>query len=140
MAMNGKHPKAVEKDLDYYLSLPYRLAVVKSEHGDYVISYPELPGCVTQIDDLADLGSIAEEILAGWLELAIEDGQQIPEPEPTPEYSGKFLVRLPKSLHRALAEAARGDGVSLNAYVSAILADGPAWRARAGKDQLATRV
>jgi antitoxin HicB len=132
--------KAHLDDLAHDRSLPYRLEVVKSEHGNYVISYPELPGCVTQIDDLADLGPIAEEILAGWLELAIEDGQQIPEPEPTSEYSGKFLVRLPKSLHQALAEAARDEGVSLNAYITAILADGPAWRARAGMAQLATRV
>jgi predicted HicB family RNase H-like nuclease len=93
----------------------------------------------TRRDDLARYVSLPYrmevEILAGWLELALEDGQQIPEPEPTPEYSGKFLVRLPKSLHRSLAEAARSEGVSLNAYVTAILADGPAWRVPARKAQ-----
>lgn len=134
-------PRNVRRDdLSHYLSLPYRLQVVKSEHGDYVVSYPELPGCVTQVDDLADVGPIAGEILAGWLELALEDGQQIPEREPTPDYSGKFLVRLPKLLHRALAEAARDDGVSLNAYVIAILADVPAWRAEAGKTRFTSAV
>lgn len=75
-------PRNVRRDdLVHYLSLPYRLEVVESEHGDYVVSYPELPGCLTQVDDLADVGPIAEEILAGWLELALEDGQQIPEPK-----------------------------------------------------------
>lgn len=37
------------------------------------------------------------------------------------EYSGKFLVRLPKSLHRQLAEEAEREGVSLNQWITAIL-------------------
>ena len=31
-------------------------------------------------------------------------------------YSGRMLLRMPKSLHKRLAEEARGEGVSLNQY------------------------
>lgn len=33
-------------------------------------------------------------------------------------YSGKFTVRLPKSLHQALVERAEKEGVSLNLFVT----------------------
>ncbi len=32
------------------------------------------------------------------------------------EYSGKLMLRIPKELHQALAEAAKENGVSLNQY------------------------
>ena len=49
------------------------------------------------------------------------------EPPPTPisakAYSGKFIVRIPPEVHRALAIKAAEDGISLNRLVSAKLAD-----------------
>lgn len=49
----------------------------------------------------------------------------LPEPPVGPqrrEYSGKFNVRVPKSLHAALASEAEAEGVSLNQLVLAKLA------------------
>jgi len=49
----------------------------------------------------------------------------LPEPRLSPqrrEYSGKFNVRVPKSLHAALAREAEAEGVSLNQLVVAKLA------------------
>jgi predicted HicB family RNase H-like nuclease len=49
----------------------------------------------------------------------------LPEPTVGPrrrEYRGKFNVRLPKSLHAALASEAEAEGVSLNQLVVAKLA------------------
>ncbi len=50
---------------------------------------------------------------------------RMPEPPVGPErreYSGKFNVRVPKSLHAALASEAEAEGVSLNQLVVAKLA------------------
>jgi predicted HicB family RNase H-like nuclease len=50
---------------------------------------------------------------------------RLPEPLAGPqrrEYSGKFNVRVPKSLHAALASEADAEGVSLNQLVVAKLA------------------
>jgi predicted HicB family RNase H-like nuclease len=49
----------------------------------------------------------------------------LPDPPAGPqqrEYSGKFNVRVPKSLHAALASEAEAEGVSLNQLVVAKLA------------------
>lgn len=118
-------PQTVET----YAALPYRLEIAPGEHGCFVVRYPDLPGCITQVERIEDALPAAREILIGWIEIALEDGQTIPLPQHREEYSGKFLVRLPKSLHRALASAADAEGVSLNAYVTTLLAAGATWRA-----------
>ena len=51
-----------------------------------------------------------------WLAAALEDGYEIPEPTSDDEYSGQFKLRLPKSLHRALAENSKREGISMNQY------------------------
>jgi len=60
--------------------------------------------------------------MAGWLEISLEDGNPIPEPAPDEDYSGKFVARLPRSLHRQLVETAEREGVSLNQFVNVALA------------------
>lgn len=108
--------------LEEYLALPYRLEITPSEHGGFVVRYPELLGCVTQVERIDDAIPMAREILTGWLEIALEDGVEIPIPRTTDSYSGKFIIRMPKSLHRDLAERAETEGVSLNHYAVSVLA------------------
>jgi len=114
-----------EKNLEYYLSLPYTIEVIpdKDEDGQVTLfaRVVELPGCMTEADDFTELGEMIEDAKLSWLETALEDGQPIPEPRPIEGYSGKFVVRVPKSLHRELAEAAERDGVSLNTFVNVAL-------------------
>jgi predicted HicB family RNase H-like nuclease len=85
---------------------------------------------VRELPDVAEYGDTVEEAY----ELAIdtietvaaalaEQGKPMPSPhEPNDEYSGRITVRVPKSLHRDLAEAAETDGVSLNQLISGALA------------------
>ena len=54
--------------------------------------------------------------MEGYIETKLENGFDIPEPIQTENYSGKFVVRLPKSLHFKLAMEAEKEGVSLNQY------------------------
>lgn len=109
------------KPLSYYLGLEYPFVVVAHPDGDYVISFPDLPGCMTQVESLADVGPMAEEARDLWIETAYDHGIAIPPPSYPEEYSGKFNLRLPRSLHRSLAEAAERNGVSLNQYVVMLL-------------------
>ncbi len=113
--------------LEEYAALPYRLEITQGEHGNFVVRYPDLPGCITQVERLDDVIPAAREILTGWLEIALADGQAIPLPWQREKNSGKFMVRTPKSLHRALAAAASLDGTSLNSYVTTLLAAGETW-------------
>ncbi len=115
------------KPLGEYLALEYPFNVIADPDGGYVISFPDLPGCMTQVDSLEQVGPTAEEIRTLWLETAYaQEELEIPRPSYLDEYSGKFNLRLPRSLHRSLAEAAGREGVSLNQYVVSLLARGDA--------------
>ena len=116
---------ANRKPLEHYLDLQYPFVVHTDPDGGYVIVYPDLPGCLSQAETLDEIPDMAEDARTGWIETEYEEGRNIPEPSHQ-EYSGKFNVRIPKSLHRALADAAAQDGVSLNQYVVMLLSSGNA--------------
>ena len=48
-------------------------------------------------------------------------GEQIPEALAEKKFSGRFMVRIPSSVHRALATEAAEQGLSINRLVSAKL-------------------
>ena len=52
-----------------------------------------------------------------WKEISQEKGFFIPEPSNLKDYSGKFLLRIPKTLHKELTEKAVKENISLNQYV-----------------------
>ena len=56
-----------------------------------------------------------------WIETAYESGDDIPLPSTEVTYSGKLLLRMPKSLHRHLAEAAAREEIRLNQYILYLL-------------------
>lgn len=106
-----------------YMKFPYKLEIVADPtEGGYVASYPELPGCVTCADTIEDLILHAKDAKKAWLEAAMEEGITIPQPTKDDEYSGQFKLRLPKSLHRSLAEQSKQEGISMNQYCVYLLA------------------
>jgi predicted RNase H-like HicB family nuclease len=112
------------RKLEDYLALEYSFHVLADPEGGYVIEFPDLPGCMTQVDDLSELRSAAEEIRTLWIETEYAAGREIPPPSAPSSYSGKFNVRLPRALHRRLSHSADREGVSLNQYVVSILSAG----------------
>jgi antitoxin HicB len=115
---------STRRPLEDYLAFAYPFQVVADKEGGFLVCFPDLPGCFTQVDDVDDIGPMAEEIRTLWIETEYERGADIPLPTYPEEYSGKFNLRLPRSLHRHLAEAAEADGVSLNQYVVMLLTRG----------------
>lgn len=116
-----------EKDLDYYLALPYPIRVYPEADGSgYTAEVPDLPGCLTCADTLLEVWTLIEDAKRGWLELALADGDPISEPSlPLADetLSGKFTVRVSRSLHRKLIEQAKREGVSLNQFINITLAE-----------------
>lgn len=116
-----------EKKLEYYMALPYQIEIYPEEDGSgYTAAIPDLPGCVTSAPTIDALGDMIAEAKSLWLEVALEDGDYIPEPAPLEieEYSGRFVARLPRSLHRQLVQRATRENTSLNQLVVALLAEG----------------
>ncbi len=59
-------------NLQQVLATPFRFEVIPDEVSGYVIKYPDLPGCMTQIESLDELPVAAREIRALWLETEYE--------------------------------------------------------------------
>ena len=105
------------KTIDEYMKLPYKMEIIPDpDEGGYVISYPELPGCLSAGETIEKAINNAEDAKRVWFEAAIEDGLEINMPQALESYSGQFKLRIPKSLHKKLAEQARHEGISMNQY------------------------
>ncbi len=115
----------MSKDLNYYMSLPYRVEVVEDkEEGGYALHCPELSGCMTCADTIEQGFRMIEDAKREWFMACLEDGITIPEPSRLEDYSGQFKLRLPKSLHRLLAQRSDEEGVSMNQYCVYLLSKG----------------
>jgi predicted HicB family RNase H-like nuclease len=103
----------------------YSVVVVWSdEDGEYIATSPEWP-------DLSWLASSEPEAIGGLravirdaIGVLKEEGAPIPPPRPQPTYSGQVRLRMPKSLHQAMAARADQEGVSLNTLALTYLSRG----------------
>ncbi len=106
-------------DIKEYMELPYTKLIkeINDESGHYYYGcILELDGCQSTGDSLDELMDSLKEAMEGYLEVKIEKGLPIPTPQQDDNYSGKFVVRLPKSLHKRLSIEASNEGVSLNQW------------------------
>ena len=84
--------------------------------GGFAVRFPELSGCLTCGDTLEEAVQNAADCKKEWLIAAMEEGICIPEPVSEEEYSGQFKLRIPKSLHKSLAEHSKAELISINQY------------------------
>ncbi len=113
------------RSIEEFLTLPYTIQVLQdlnAENPGWVARVVELPGCLTQADTFVELEEMIRDAMRAWLETALADGMAIPKPKVDEQFSGKFVVRVPRSLHRKLVGIAEKEGVSLNQYISTTLA------------------
>lgn len=105
--------------VEEYLKLPYTRIIqeMNDESGHYFYGrIMELDGCQSTGDTLGEMYNNLNEALEGYIETKLESNLKIPHPASQEDYSGKFIVRVPKSLHMRLAVEAEREGVSLNQY------------------------
>ncbi len=105
------------KTLNDYMSKFYRMEIIEdTEEGGYVVSYPDLPGCITCGETIEQAIANSVDAKRAWFEAALEEEIEIHEPGSLEQYSGQFKLRMPRSLHRTLAENSRREGISMNQY------------------------
>jgi antitoxin HicB len=102
--------------------MPYTRELVPNSDGTWFARILEFPGCMTEGDTQAEAIDMLGDAMDAWISAKLEDNEPIPDPIASEEYSGKFVARVPKSLHRDLARRADLEGVSLNQHVVATLA------------------
>jgi predicted RNase H-like HicB family nuclease len=75
----------MKKTIEYYMSLPYSIVLTPlsaDDGGGWLAEIPLLKGCITDGDTQLEALEMIEDAKRGWLEVALEDKEQIPEPEP----------------------------------------------------------
>jgi antitoxin HicB len=112
----------MDKTVDYYMKLPYTIELQQDPEEGWFARVKELRGCMSQGNTAEEAVAMIQEAMELWLEVAQEEGLPIPEPRLDEDYSGKFVVRVPRSLHRELVEEAAREGASLNQYINVALA------------------
>jgi antitoxin HicB len=123
------------KELERILRRSYTHELVRDEDGSWFARILEFPGCMTTGSTEAEALVNLHDAMKAWVTAALELGDAIPEPAGVDHYSGKFMVRVPRSLHRDLARRAEVEGVSLNAIVTTSLAAAMAGRSPEGLAQ-----
>lgn len=107
-----------------YLVRPYkRVLIPDRETGTYTAEIAEFPGCVTEGKTPTEALRRLEAAAESWIEAVLDARQTVPEPMEEQEYSGRLVLRLPRSLHRRAAERARAEGISLNQFIATTLAE-----------------
>ena len=100
----------------------------EADGGGLLITFPDLPGCMSDGETVAEAIKNGRDAFESWVSARTDAGKPVPEPayrpETTPSVSGRFVTRLPKSIHAKLAERAKAEGVSLNTLVLAFIAEG----------------
>ena len=111
----------------------YPIEVFWSDEDEgFIAVAPDLPGASawgkTESVAIQELHTVIEL----WVKAARKVGNLVPKPSDRTDanYSGKFLMRVPRRLHAELAQAAKAQGVSLNQYVLYVLTKGHSARAK----------
>jgi predicted RNase H-like HicB family nuclease len=102
-----------------YLDLPYHIVIrhLNDETGAYSFAaVQEMDGWMSHGDTYSEAFENIREAMAGWIETKLAGGFPVPLPFEESRYSGRFVVRLPRSLHARLAAEAEEEGVPLNQY------------------------
>ena len=103
--------------------------------GGYLITFPDLPGCMSDGETPEEAIENGKDSFLCWVSAQADMGRPIPKPtcyrpEEVSNMPGKFVQRIPKSLHAKLAERAKQEGVSINTLVLAYIAQGMGGRGK----------
>ena len=101
-----------------------------ADGGGFLITFPDLPGCMSDGETEAKAVENGRDAFMAVVSALHDMGREIPAPSFNPDdvtppgASGKFVARVPKSIHAKLTSRAKAEGVSLNSLVLAFLAEG----------------
>ncbi len=110
----NKSDEDVMKKTGEILSKEYARRLVPDESGGYVASIHEFPGCIAEGNTADEAITNLDAAAASWVEVALSNGYEIRDPVSFHGYSGKIALRIPRGLHKQVAELAELEGTSIN--------------------------
>lgn len=97
--------------------------LTSDEGGGFLATFPDLPGCMADGETPEEAIADARGAFDCWMDAHLADGRPVPTPG-IASVSGKFVQRLPRSIHARLQYRAKAEGVSLNQLVTAYVSEG----------------
>lgn len=96
----------------------------EGDGGGFLVEIPDLFGCAADGETREEALNNADAAVQEWIAAAEALGRIVPQPHSHASYSGKWVQRVPKSLHMKLAAEAKREGVSLNSLAISLLSEG----------------
>src|SRR5579864_2355762 len=94
----------IDTEIDRIMGAEYSAEIKRNDDGTWYARVVEFPGCMTEGDTRDAALDNLDDAMRGWIEAHLQDGEPIPPPLNDAQFSGKFLVRVPRSIHRELAQ------------------------------------
>lgn len=125
MATKKKAPKPARPSarLRQLLAKPYSRVLMPAEDGAYSAEILEFPGCTVSAPTPSEAYAKLEKAAKQWLTDCLSNGRTPPRPLANENVSGRFALRLPRSLYVRAGRAAARESVSLNQYITTALAE-----------------
>ena len=92
----------------------------KEEGGGYLVEYPDIPGCMSDGETIEEAIVNGKEALRDCIDVFRESGRRLPKPGVE---AAQWRQRLPRTLYLKLTRQAASEGVSINSFVTAIIAE-----------------
>jgi antitoxin HicB len=92
------------------------------EDGGYIATIPGIRGLSAFGESSSEALSELKIAADAYFQSLKNAGRRLPAFEKMAPFSGQLRLRMPKSLHAELSQAAENEGVSLNTYLISLLA------------------
>jgi antitoxin HicB len=116
--MRNKMKANTNRNLDQYQFTVRPLT--KDEGGGYLVEHPDIPGCMSDGETIAEAIVNGREALRDCIDVFRKSDRRLPKPSVE---AAQWRQRLPRTLYSKLTKQAEIEGVSINSLVTAIIAE-----------------
>lgn len=96
----------------------------EDDGGGFLVSFPDFAECISDGETIEEALENGRDALQATIAALKSKKLPVPAPNSGGVASGKFVARVPKTIHAQLATRARAEGVSLNTLVLTFIAQG----------------
>jgi len=98
--------------------------LAQADGGGYLVSFPDFAECISDGEAIDEALENGRDALKATIAALKAKKLPVPSPNGGGVASGKFVARVPKTVHAQLATRAKAEGVSLNTLVLTFIAQG----------------
>jgi antitoxin HicB len=107
------------------IEYPFEIRPLSAEEGGgFLISYPDFSDCISDGSSVEEASLNGKDALKSTIATLKAKALPVPAPNGGSVASGKFVARVPKTVHAQLTTRAKAEGVSLNSLVLTFIAEG----------------